>query len=158
MQSPDPQKLEDIIHKALRALPDRAAPRTLEARVLMAVGRRAALPWWRRSYAQWPVSVRCAFMLLLAAAAAAVYFLSRSNATAQAVGAVAMRIPWFAFLQSAYESLAESVRVVSDAIPQTWLYGSVALIAGCYALLIGLAVVAHRVFFGQKNLFGPITQ
>ena len=38
----DPEKLERAIHETLRALPPRRAPRTLEARVLAELERRAA--------------------------------------------------------------------------------------------------------------------
>lgn len=50
--APDPEeKLERLIHRTLRDLAPRRAPRTLEARVFAELERRAALPWWRQSYA-----------------------------------------------------------------------------------------------------------
>jgi hypothetical protein len=52
-----PEQLEKLIHSNLRALPDRRAPRSLESRVHAAIETRAALPWWKQSFAQWPVAV-----------------------------------------------------------------------------------------------------
>ena len=54
----------------LRNLPDRKAPAGLEARVLAEISRRAALPWWRKSFAHWPVAVRLGFLILSARVAA----------------------------------------------------------------------------------------
>ena len=50
----NPDELERFIHQTLRALPDRKAPGTLEARVLAEVERRAAIPWWHKSWSYWP--------------------------------------------------------------------------------------------------------
>ena len=61
------QKLERLLHGALRGTPDRPAPVDLEARVLAAIARGAALPWWRRSFAHWPAAARFGFVGLCAA-------------------------------------------------------------------------------------------
>jgi hypothetical protein len=60
---PDP-RLAEQIHRALRQLPDLAAPRTLLPRVL------AALPWWRRAWWHWPLAAQAAFLALALALAA----------------------------------------------------------------------------------------
>ena len=65
-----PEEIEKRIHQALLALPEIPAPPGLEERVLAELARRARLPWWRRSYAHWPVAVRAGFLALSGAAAA----------------------------------------------------------------------------------------
>jgi hypothetical protein len=146
MPSPDPEKLELLIHKTLCSLPERKAPRTLEARVLAALDERAALPWWRRSYCHWPRALRYIFIGLLAVAAAALLALDNSHVTARAVGQVALHFPWIAFMRSAVGNFAEAVRIVLDAVPPGWITGVVVLVGGCYALLFGLGAAAYRAF------------
>src|SRR5665213_2604381 len=112
MPSPDPEKLERLIHQTLRALPVRQAPLTLEVRVAAAIVQRAALPWWRRSYALWPRGLRLAFLLLSFLAAAALFAFGRSPVAARAFSSVALSFPWIGLLQSVGASLLESARVV----------------------------------------------
>lgn len=157
MPSPDFEKLEHLIHRNLRALPGRTAPAALEARVLAAIARREALPWWRRSYPHWPAALRGAFILLLTAAAAGILAFGRSPATAQALGGLALRFPWLALLQSAGASLAATARAVADALPQAWLYGLGALLAAAYGILLGLGAVAYRAFYPSRPLLRPFS-
>jgi hypothetical protein len=157
MPSPDFEKLEHQIHDALRALPARPAPRALETRVLAELARRAALPWWRRSYMQWPAALRYAFILLLAAAAAAFLGLSRSPVTAQALSALALRFPWIAFLHSIASNLWETGGVVFNTIPPAWLYGGAAALACAYGLLLGLGAAAYRAFGRPRPRLFPLS-
>src|SRR6188768_2065565 len=61
-------RLEEVVHRTLRDLPFRRAPRSLESRVCAEIERRVALPWWRRSFVHWPLAARAAFLVLCAAA------------------------------------------------------------------------------------------
>ena len=56
------QDLEQRVERALRRLPLRTAPATLEARVHRELERLAARPWWRRSFAHWPAVARLGFL------------------------------------------------------------------------------------------------
>jgi hypothetical protein len=156
MPSPDFDKLERLIHENLRALPDRPAPAALESRVLLALSRRAALPWWRQSYAAWPMGVRYAFILLLAAAAAGILVFSRSQLTAQALSDLALRFPWIEFLHSIAASLRETAGAVFDSIPAAWLYGAAALLLATYGVLFGLGAALYRAFFRPRRLLRPL--
>ncbi len=71
MNSDLDQELEQEISRELQGLPDLAAPPGLLTRTMKAVERPA--PWHKRSWNQWPVSVRTAFIVFaLAAVLAAV--------------------------------------------------------------------------------------
>src|ERR1700735_279423 len=59
-------KLERVLHQALAGLPPRRAPSSLQARVASELARRAQLPWWRASFANWPVGARVMFVLVCA--------------------------------------------------------------------------------------------
>jgi hypothetical protein len=68
----DPAELERLMHRALRALPEPRAPRTLLPRVLAAVAAEASRPWYGRAWASWPlhwqlVSAAVAIMVMAAA-------------------------------------------------------------------------------------------
>jgi len=63
--------LEREVSRALREVPLRRAPPSLESRVLAEIGRRAALPWWRRSFARWPRPARAGFTVTCGALVAA---------------------------------------------------------------------------------------
>src|SRR6185437_10884347 len=56
--------LEQLLDRTLHPLPLRRAPPTLQSRVLEELQRRAALPWWRRSFAHWPSAARAGFVLV----------------------------------------------------------------------------------------------
>ena len=61
------EALERLLDRALHELPSRRAPPTLESRVIRELDRRAALPWWRRSFAHWPLLARAGFLVIGAA-------------------------------------------------------------------------------------------
>ena len=56
--------LEALVDEELRQLPPVAAPTTLAPRILAAIQARAAQPWWRRSWWNWPPTAQAAFLLL----------------------------------------------------------------------------------------------
>ncbi len=58
-----PDRLEELISRRLRALPDPEAPPTLWPRVRVAVERRLAQPWYRRAWREWPAAQRAAILV-----------------------------------------------------------------------------------------------
>ena len=148
--NPDPRDpLESFIDRTLRAQPHRRAPRSLEARVFSELARRAALPWWHRSYAHWPAAMQIAFFVLSAVAAAAVvagvYFISAS-ATQQIASEVAGRLGWLSLVRQLFATAADTSSAVWRAIPSLWLLGGAALLVSAYAALIGVGAMAYRTF------------
>ena len=67
----DSEKLERLIQSAVKGLPLRQAPRSLELKVLAEIERRSALPWWHKSFAHWPTAVKIGFFVTSGAVAAA---------------------------------------------------------------------------------------
>ncbi|HTD74071.1 MAG TPA: hypothetical protein VK652_11135 [Steroidobacteraceae bacterium] len=143
------QKLEQTLKQAFSGLPSRRAPGTLEARVVSELQRRAALPWWRVSFANWPVSARVAFVLICAALVAATIL---GGASAYLGGrpwneAFALVLSWvhpfLAVMSSAGGLAAMLVRV----IPPLWLYGGLGLGILLYVMLFGLGAAAYRTLY-----------
>src|SRR5471032_72592 len=142
MNPDDEQKLERLVHRTLCDLPLRRAPGTLEARVLAELERRAALPWWHKSYAHWPVAMRLAFLVVTAAIAAglvaALVAITHGLDPAQVAAGVTERFAWLATARGLLDTGAGVVGALWRAIPPVWLYGALAFIAACYVTLIGV--------------------
>ncbi|HEX2854670.1 MAG TPA: hypothetical protein VHO24_15670 [Opitutaceae bacterium] len=147
------EKLERLIQQTLRQLPARRAPRTLENRVLAELERRAALPWWRKSYAYWPSPVRAAFFVVSATVAAlivaGVFVLTRGAAGTEAVGQLTDQV---AGISSVFSTIVEKTLMIYHAIPAVWLYSAIALIGSCYAALLGIGAVAYRTIRANRSL------
>src|SRR5258708_40229550 len=62
--------LEKVIHQEWQKLPKLTAPATLIPGVLAAIQQRAAAPWWRRAWWDWPAPAKAIFALLALATAA----------------------------------------------------------------------------------------
>jgi hypothetical protein len=150
------QKLEQVLNQALQGLPLRRAPSTLESRVFESLARRASLPWWRVSFANWPAGARVAFVLICAALVAATilggvsaYLGDRSlnEVTALVLGWVH---PLLAVMSSAGGLASLLVRV----IPPLWLYGTLGLGILLYVTLFGLGAAAYRTLYLRSSSAG----
>jgi hypothetical protein len=143
------QKLEQAMKQAFTGLPLRRAPATLEARVASELQRRAALPWWGVSFANWPMGARVAFVLICAALVAATIL---GGASAYLGGkpwneAFALVLSWahpFSVLMSSAGGL---VALVVRVIPPLWLYGGLGLGILLYVMLFGLSAAAYRTLY-----------
>jgi hypothetical protein len=151
--SPDsrrsPEKLEQFVHRALRELPERSAPRSLEQRVLAELARRSALPWWRQSYVHWPMPARIVFLLASVGVAVGV-FLAMGWAmagfdTTQFQNALARPMAWWEGGQAVMSAISGTGEIVLRNIPALWLYGGLAFFAVMYATLFGLGAAAYKV-------------
>ena len=98
MNTNDPQKLEAAVHRVLRGLPERKAPAGLEGRVLAELARRAALPWWRKSFAHWPAAIRAGFfagsVLAAALVVSGLIYLSESSGAHELSSGIASSVGW----------------------------------------------------------------
>jgi len=140
-RQPSDTELERFLHRALRKLPSLRAPSTLEQRVLGELARRAALPWWRQSFAHWPPLARAGFI-----AACALLGAVMIAAGAPLVAGLATLADWhlhLAFVGASLEALSSLVR----GIPAAWLYEGAALAAALYALLFAIGATAYRALY-----------
>lgn len=150
----NPDELERFIDQTLRSLPDRKAPGTLEARVLAEVERRAAIPWWHKSWSYWPQAVRAAFLLLCGGLAAflvfaGVYAQAGFDST-QANAAVAPALALAGQAWGIVRGFVDFVAMVVRHIPSLWFYGVIAFVAGLYAMLFGLGAAAYRTLWTHR--------
>lgn len=151
MSQPNPEELEKLIHRTLRSLPDRPAPRSLELRVLAAIEARQSQPWWRQSFTHWPMAARGTFLVITGALAAAfIVIVFRAGAESNPTTILAGPMAAWQQAKAVCHGIADLSSLVFRSIPPLWIYGGVAFIAVMYATLLGLGATAYRTFFSQR--------
>lgn len=149
MSTHDPDKLEAALNQMIKGLPNRKAPAGLQSRVFAELNRRAALPWWRKSFAYWPVAIRAAFFIGSAAAVAVLvaglFILLRTPAAAQSLAGAEQPFAWLRQIGDAYASIRTSVQHSLSYIPALWLYGAIGAIVIGYASLAAIGAATYRV-------------
>jgi hypothetical protein len=132
---------ERLLDRALHDLPLRRAPPTLESRVLRELELRAALPWWRRSFAHWPLPARAGFLVICAA-------LIRLAFLGSATAVTGVRsLAWVREVGGLTVSAANVVAVLARIQPPTWVYAGIAVCAVLYAVLFGLGAAVYRALY-----------
>ena len=143
------REMEARLGQALRRLPERRAPATLESRVLDALARRVPLPWWRRSFSEWPAAARVAFgatsavlvMLTVLAAAAA-------NANLGSLGASHALSTPVLHDASVFFVITRTLSVsLASLFSSSWVLGCLIASAALYAALFGLAIAGYRTLY-----------
>jgi len=135
------EALERLLDRKLRELPLRLAPRTLEIRVIRELERRAALPWWRRSFAHWPLPARVGFLVICGA-------LISVALVGGATAVTGIRsLSWVRELGGLTASAANLVAALAGIQPPTWAYAAMAVCAVLYAILFGLGAAVYRALY-----------
>jgi len=154
MKPNDDQKLERLIHSTLRGLPPRRAPRTLEARVLAEIERRAAQPWWRKSFANWPLPARAVFVVasagLVKVALMAVVWVMAGFDAARFRDAFSTQFAWMESISAVGRALGDFGSATLNSIPALWLYGGAAIVLALYMALFGLGAAAYRTLYAAR--------
>ena len=143
------REMEARLGQALRTLPERRAPATLESRVLEALARRVPLPWWRRSFGEWPAAARVAFgvtstvlvvLTVLGAAAANANLGSLGASHALSTPVLHDAAVFFVITRTLSVSLA-------SILSSSWVIGCLIASAALYAALFGLAIAGYRTLY-----------
>jgi hypothetical protein len=137
------EALERLLDHALHELPLRQAPPTLESRVLRELARRAALPWWRRSFPHWPLLARAAF-LIVCGVLIGVAFLGGATAVAGV-----RSLSWAREIWAITASAADLAALLARSAPPIWVYEGIAVCAVLYVVLFGLAAAVYRTLYLQ---------
>jgi len=146
-------RLALLVDRALKTQPPQHAPADLAERVWAELGRRAALPWWRRGFSYWPTGARLALLALLAALVGVVYVVGGSASTGMegalrsGVGSLAGGLP--GALRAVTVAFQELFQAGARAVPSAWLYGVAAAVASLYVTGFGLGAAAYRLLRGR---------
>ena len=145
------EALQRLLDRTLRELPPRRAPASLEARVFNELERRAALPWWRRSFMHWPAPARIAF-LVISGALVTLVFAGGATAVASLRTLLESGAPSFAWahqIAAFMVSAGNLITLLARTLPVTWLYQGIVGCAVLYAVLFGLGAAAYRTLYLQ---------
>lgn len=139
--------LESLVGRVCREQPPLRAPDGLIGGVLAEIERRAALPWWRRSFAFWPVTVRIAFLLACGAAVAGLF----SQPLAPLLAGPSQPLTWllqaFARIAIVNNALGHVGADLVHRVSPLLLYGAAAGICLLYLVLAGLAATTYRTLY-----------
>jgi hypothetical protein len=147
------ERLDRVLRAALEQLPPRPAPSSLESRVLGELRRRAALPWWRRSFGSWPLPAQLA-LVAVCAVLVGVTMLSGAPALAgisPMENIIAMALTWAHPAIVIFTSASGLARVLTDTIPPAWLYGGLGLTVCLYAVLLGLSAAGYHFLYAHPS-------
>jgi hypothetical protein len=148
------EKLARSIHRTLQSLPARRAPAALEQRVLAEIARRAALPWWSKSFVHWPMGARIGFLVVCAGIVKLLLMGSVWAAGGFDGGefraAFAQPFAWFEASRALLHAFTGFLEIIHRNIPPLWLYGGLAVVATAYATLVGLGAAAYRALAAQR--------
>jgi len=143
------RRLGERIHRELRQLPPLKAPETLVARVFTAIESRAHQPWWRKSWMNWPSSMRLAFVVGVCALAIGFLYLGFEFSSEVPAGTLITKVSaWFGFLAPLWNiiaALGNALVLVLRAGGQLLFWGTLALVAAMYLTCVGLGTLCYRV-------------
>jgi hypothetical protein len=138
--------LERSIHRALRELPPRRAPATLQERVFAELERRAALPWWRKSFLQWPIAARVVFLF------ASFFFIKG------ALDVISWMLTSVQPAATRVEGIVHALGVVGEAltrlfqlVPSQWFQAAVLFGAAVYVVFFALGATAYRMLLAPSR-------
>jgi hypothetical protein len=146
--------LEAAVDRELKALPILRAPKTLRPRVMAVIEQRAALPWYRRAWQTWPMSLQVVSLLVLLGAFGGLCFGSWQLVHAPTVAAAASEASgWFGILSTAFSTvgvLANALALAVKSLGPLMLFGiGMALLLG-YATCIGFGTLYVRLVFARR--------
>ena len=154
MEPTNPEELEKLVHTALRSLPDRRAPASLELRVMAALERQAAIPWWHKSWSCWPQWARAAFLVFCGGLAGLLVFagvyVQTGFDSVQFHQAAAPALTLIRGLLDAGRTLVAFTALLVRQIPGWWLYGVGAFVVMLYGMLFGLGAAAYRTLWSHR--------
>lgn len=141
------EQLERFVDKALRDQPLQRAPSDLESKVMAAIAQRASTPWWRTSFAHWPLAARVLFLV-----ASAGFVKLGLDAAALVIGPLdpaARSAALFAELAWIHALFTSTVAVLRS-LPSSWIYGGAVVLGALYLMLFGVSAAAYRTLYASR--------
>jgi hypothetical protein len=154
MNSQYEKKLEAEIERELKSLPELAAPSTLIPRVLAALERRAAQPWYLRPWLEWPLPARAVSLALVLAFFGGVGFgiweLLRTPGFAVAYGTFANIVSSISMVKNTLTAVTGALVLAVQQLGSGFMIGGCAAVALGYALCVGLSTLCVRLAFAPR--------
>jgi hypothetical protein len=143
-RDPD-EKLEQLIHERLRALPDLEAPRQLIPAVLRKLAERKTMAWWKRPWLYWPRKMQLLSAALLIAVGAGAWFLGGNQFGA--TGAVQFLRPAWTFCGA----LLGALHAIMNSIPPAYLIVGASAVIFLYLSTLSVGALCYRVAIVPKS-------
>jgi len=144
---------ESRLDCALKNLPDRQAPATLVPRVLQAIQARARLPWWRRTWWNWPPAAQIFSLLICSAILGGVVLLCEQSSLSPVIEATSAWVSdLFAPLAPLWHclgSLSGALVLVAHKLGTLVFLIGALLCLGMYLSCVGLGTLCYRLVIGK---------
>jgi hypothetical protein len=139
--------LEQELHRELRQLPGRRAPADLIARVQRALAARTALPWWARSWFDWPATARFGSAMATAALLLAVgwLFAASGDPIAEVIGMFSGFTGLIESLTSTSQAMLNAFSASLGVVPSAVITLAGVLLALMYLGCVAVGTVFYRV-------------
>ncbi len=155
MESDYNQRLERAVSRELRELPDLPAPDKLVSTVMATIQARSVLPWYRRSWPTWPLSLQTASLVLMLALFGGVCFAGWKFSHAESLVA-AMRpvVEWFSAASLIWKTLSVlggAMILFLKQLNTAFLIAGMAVAFFSYSACVGLGTAFFRYARCQEN-------
>jgi len=154
MDSRYEQRLEAEIDRAMKSLPELQAPSTLVRRVSAAIAQRRSSPWYRQPWSAWPVPLRAAALVILAAFFASLCLgVWRLPDTQSYLAATRPAADWFSGITTLWSALNALLGALAQAVLQLHrgiLLGCLTAVALAWAMCLGLGTVCLRLVLARR--------
>jgi len=153
---PEEKNLELEIDRQLKALPELQAPASLLPRVMANIASRPALPWYRQSWSQWPMSMRRGSLAaLLSTFGALCYAVSAifDLASASVRQKVAGNFLGLASLWNVLSDLAATAFAAVQHLGTGTLVGIAAALILSYMMFLALGAAYYRLAFAPSKSY-----
>lgn len=153
MNNDTDSRLDAALGAELKKLPFPSAPPALISRVLALVEARARLPWWQRTWWDWPLAAKATFVLL---GLAVVALLSGSSVLLGDVGAqysdsVTSKLDIFSSVWNLLPVFLDVAEALWNKLAQPYVMYLVALALMAYVVCIGASTLFLRVAAQRIN-------
>src|SRR5436190_5425455 len=154
MNQHNEKKLEELIHRELRKLPELRAPETLVHRVMLAVHAKERQPWWQRPWLTWPRPVQLVSSALFALTVAALLYFGAQAWQLAGIGNPLDKIwLWIVSLAPLWNWLLALLNAVALAIQkggQLYLFIGLGVAATMYLLCVATGTACYRLAFNRR--------
>ena len=142
------KQLEAAVRRELKVLGELEAPPEIARRVMRVLEQRAATPWYRREWQNWPLALRgvslagllAAFAGLCVGGSQLAHFARLSPAAREVSG-------WFNLMDSVWNAanvLVNALGLALRSLSPAVIIGSVVVLVLCYAACVSLGTVYWR--------------
>ncbi|MDE3068800.1 MAG: hypothetical protein KGJ60_14800 [Verrucomicrobiota bacterium] len=149
------KQLESCVGRELKALGEWEAPPDLARRVMRAIERRAATPWYRREWLAWPMTCRAASLVGLMVAFGLLSLGSARLAHLATLTPLAQHVSrWLSLTDAVWkaaEALATALGLALRSLGPAVILGGAVLMVACYAACLGLGTLCLRLAFAPLN-------